>query len=58
MYNGTGFYSKLKLILKPFPLTMWSIQNYMKMALANNGRWLISASIHDSRLDSILKLNH
>ena len=27
MYSGTGFDSKLKLIFKSFPITMWFMQN-------------------------------
>ena len=38
MFSGTGFDSKLKLILKSFPITMWIIQYYIRMALAINVR--------------------
>ena len=36
MYSGTGFDSKPKLLFKSFPITMWIIQIYMRMALAIN----------------------
>ena len=38
MYSDAGFDSKLKLILKSFPVTMWIIQNNMRMTLAINVR--------------------
>ena len=35
MYSGTGFDSKLKLILKSFPVTMWIIQKLYENGIDN-----------------------
>ena len=35
MYSGTGFDSKLKLILKSFPVTMWTIQTLYENGTGN-----------------------
>ena len=35
MYSGTGFDSKLKLILKSFPVTMWIIQKLYENGTGN-----------------------
>ena len=35
MNSGTGFESKLKLILKSFPITMWIIQKLRENGIGN-----------------------
>ena len=35
MYSGTGFDSKLKLIFKSFPITMWVIQKIYENGTGN-----------------------
>ena len=35
MYSGSGFDSKLKLIFKLFPITMWIIQKFCENGTGN-----------------------